>query len=200
MINLSEINNFLPCKTPQVWLDKALTEQELLLLDHAHCEKKAAAAALGLIYRYPEQDHILQKMSRMAREELRHFEKVLSFIKKRGITFENIGGSRYAGGLHKGAKTHEPDKLIDMLIIGAFIEARSCERFALLAPYLPEPLNKFYSDLLQAEARHFQDYLFLAESIAGHSVDERVAYFAAIEADLILSPDPQFRFHSGVPA
>lgn len=194
------IDQFLWCETPQAWLQTAMQNQSLLLIDHAHCEKKAAASALSLIYRYPHYELLLQKMSRLAREELRHFEKVLALMTKRGIQFHELVGSRYAGMLHKHARTYEPDKLIDTLIIGAFIEARSCERFAQIAPLLDSELSDFYHSLLQSEARHFQDYLALAQSYASYSIDERVKYFAAIEKELILSEDADFRFHSGIPA
>lgn len=138
-------------------------------------------------------------MSRLAREELRHFEKVLALLTKRGMQFHEFEGSRYAGMLHKHARTHEPAKLIDTLIIGAFIEARSCERFSKIAPLLDAELSDFYQSLLQSEARHFQDYLQLAQSYSSENIDERVKYFAVIERDLILGEDELFRFHSGVP-
>lgn len=123
----------------------------------------------------------------------------MTLLTKRGIHFHEFEGSRYAGMLHKHARTHEPAKLIDTLIIGAFIEARSCERFAKIAPLLDAELSDFYQSLLQSEARHFQDYLQLAQTYATEPIDERVNYFATIEQDLILSKDELFRFHSGVP-
>jgi tRNA-(ms[2]io[6]A)-hydroxylase len=95
--------------------------------------------------------------------------------------------------------THEPDTLIDKLICGAYIEARSCERFAKLAPHLDDDLNKFYTSLLRSEARHYQDYLALAEQIAGKDISDRIAHFGKVEADLILTPDTDFKFHSGSP-
>jgi tRNA-(ms[2]io[6]A)-hydroxylase len=135
----------------------------------------------------------------LIKEELHHFYQVLEIMKKKEIAFESIGASRYAKGLLSHVKTYEPDALVDKLIIGAFIEARSCERFAKLAPHLDEDLNKFYTSLLRSEARHYQDYLSLAEQIAGKEVQERIDYFAKIEADLIETPDTDFKFHSGAP-
>lgn len=196
---LAQIQQFLLCPTPAAWLEQALMQQDILLLDHAHCEKKAASTALSLIYRYPQHEDLLQKLSRLAREELRHFEKVLQIIKRRKLQFDHLVPARYAAGLHQHARTHEPAKLVDTLIIGAFIEARSCERFAVIAPFLDEELKLFYNSLLQAEARHFMDYLALAEKYSPTDIAERVTFFAAIEAELITSHDPQFRFHSGVP-
>ncbi len=100
----------------------------------------------------------------------------------------------------KAVRTHEPATLIDKLIVGAYIEARSCERFAKLAPYLDEELKRFYISLLRSEARHYQDYLILAEQIAGEDISERVKVIGAKEAELISSPDDSFRFHSGAPS
>jgi tRNA-(ms[2]io[6]A)-hydroxylase len=120
---------------------------------------------------------------------------------KRGIEYQNITAGRYAKSLLKHVRTYEPEALIDKLIIGAYIEARSCERFAKLAPHLDDDLNKFYISLLRSEARHYQDYLALAQQVAGENIDisERITYFGEVEAALIKSPDEDFKFHSGVP-
>ncbi len=147
----------------------------------------------------PYGQDLIDKMVLLIKEELHHFYQVLEIMQQRNIPYENIRAGRYAKGLMKHVRTYEPEALIDKLIIGAFIEARSCERFAKLAPFLDESLNKFYVSLLRSEARHYQDYLKLAEQVAGGSVSERVAHFALVEAELILSPDEDFKFHSGVP-
>jgi len=199
MVDFSDIDAFLPCQTPAAWLDWALTQPEILLVDHAHCEKKAAATALSLIHRYPNNTALLHKLSRLAREELRHFEQVLALLEQRGMAFKPLSASRYAAGLREHVRSDEPNKLVDTLIIGAYIEARSCERFRALAPLLDEPLAKFYRALLRSEARHFRDYLHLAEQYSSEAIDDRVAFFASIEADLIKTPDEIFRFHSGPP-
>lgn len=198
-VDLSPIHDFLPCATPQAWIDAALANQELLLIDHAHCEKKAASTALGLMYRYMEDPDLLHRMSRLAREELRHFEQVLSILQARGIQYRHLTPARYAQGLHQHARKEEPGRLVDTLIIGGIIEARSCERFAVVAPLLDAELAEFYDSLLKSEARHYQDYLRLAEKAAGGEVTERVEALLAVEAELIQSPDDSFRFHSGVP-
>jgi tRNA-(ms[2]io[6]A)-hydroxylase len=138
-------------------------------------------------------------MSRLAREELRHFEQVLSILQKRGIQYRHLTPARYAQGLHQHARKEEPGRLVDTLIIGGIIEARSCERFAVVAPLLDAELAEFYDSLLKSEARHYQDYLRLAEKAAGDEVTERVETLLAVEAELIQSPDDSFRFHSGVP-
>lgn len=193
------IDTLLLCHTPQEWVAQAIENQEILLIDHAHCEKKAASSALAMIYRYPDRVELLQKMSRLAREELRHFEQVLRFISARGFIYDYLSPSRYANGLKDHCRKTRLECLIDTLIIGAFIEARSCERFAAVAPHLDEELGKFYTGLLASEARHFQDYLQLAERYSKEDMSERIQFFAVIEAELISSPDTEFRFHSGVP-
>lgn len=196
--DLAAIDEFLGCQTPGAWIDNALENQDLLLIDHANCEKKAASTALQLTYRYVDNYQLLQKMSRLAREELRHFEQVLKILRDRKIDYIQLSASRYAGQLHKSARKSDPGKLIDTLLIGAFIEARSCERFARLAPHLDAELGRFYNDLLASEARHFRDYLGLAESVAnGSDLDSRKQYFAELEMSLIQSEDAEFRFHSG---
>ena len=193
------INSFLYCETPEKWIEAALANLDILLIDHAHCEKKAASTALSFIYRYPDKPNLLHQMSRFAREELRHFEKVLSLMEKLSISYQHLSPSRYASKLIQHARQSEPEKLIDHLIIGAFIEARSCERFAKLVPHLNSEIAKFYSGLLASEARHFMGYLNLAGEIAACDIDDRIDKFAAVEAELISSSDTHFRFHSGVP-
>ena len=194
------ISEFLLCSTPKAWLDAALENQDILLIDHANCEKKAAATALNLMFRYVDRPELLNKMSRLAREELRHFEQVLVFIRKRNIPYPHLPAARYAEGLRKHMRKKDPHRLIDLMIIGAIIEARSCERFQSLAPLLDEELGTFYKGLLRSESRHFRDYLGLGRLYAEEDIDDRVKTFLEIEAELITSPDPEFRFHSGVPA
>jgi tRNA-(ms[2]io[6]A)-hydroxylase len=199
-VNLAPIMAFLPCATPTAWIDEALEQLDILLIDHANCEKKAASTALNLLYRYVEYPGLLRKLSRLAREELRHFEQVTAIMQQREIAYVQLSASRYAGGLRQGLRSHEPARLIDTLVVGALIEARSCERFAALAPRLDEALAEFYLSLLKSEARHFSDYLKLAVEYSDQAeVDARVAFFADIEGGLIESPDVEFRFHSGLP-
>lgn len=200
MNELNEILEFLHCETPDAWIDAAVANQALLLLDHANCEKKAASTALTLMYRYVGDFDMMHKMSRLAREELRHYEQVMDIMQKRGVPYDQITPCRYASELRKPVRTHEPARYIDTLIVGAIIEARSCERFAKLAPHLDEDLQRFYLSLLKSEARHYQDYLVLASRAAeGEDISERVQLFLALEKTLIESPDTEFRFHSGVP-
>jgi tRNA-(ms[2]io[6]A)-hydroxylase len=196
------IEAFLAAATPDAWIRMARTRIPELLLDHANCELKAASTALGFLYRYPDRPNLVQRMSRLAREELRHFEQVRSIMLDMGIAFDRRSASRYAGELRDAVRPHEPHRLLDLLLIGAMIEARSCERFARLAPQLPPPLGKFYDGLLASEARHFEHYLAFAHSESGASpahIARRLEELRQLEARLITEPDAQFRFHSGVP-
>lgn len=197
MPDIRPVQQFLRCETPAAWLQNALDRQQLLLIDHANCEKKAAGTALNFLYRYVDKPDLLQRMSRIAREELRHFEQVLTIMSKRGIEYVQTAPARYAGELHKHVRTFEPEKLIDTLIIGAFIEARSCERFARLAPSLDAELQVFYTGLLNSEARHFQYYLQLAQRYSDRPIDKRIEFFGERERELIEAEDAEFRFHSG---
>ena len=193
---------FLDTATPDGWLDEACERLPEMLLDHANCELKAASTALGFLYRYPERGKLAQRMSRLAREELRHFEQVRSIMEDMDIPFERLSASRYAGGLRDAARHSEPYKLLDLLLIGALIEARSCERFARIAPRLPEKLGRFYGGLLASEARHFEHYVAFAKTECGigeAEIDARLEELKVIEAALIAEPDDEFRFHSGLP-
>lgn len=201
MRNPQTISQFLAAPTPAAWVDAACANLPLILVDHAHCEKKAASSALNLLFRYPERARLVHRMSRLAREELRHFEQVLKLMEKRGIAYGHLAPSRYADGLRKHARTHEPARLVDILVIGAFIEARSCERFQALAPALEDrEIADFYLGLCESESRHFRHYLELAEEAAGESVSERVEFFRGVEAELNEAPDVELRFHSGPPS
>jgi tRNA-(ms[2]io[6]A)-hydroxylase len=196
------ISAFLDTETPDEWLDVATERLPEMLLDHANCELKAASTALAFLYRYPDRTALAQRMSRLAREELRHFEQVRSIMDDMEIPFERLTASRYAGGLRDAARRDEPHKLLDLLLIGALIEARSCERFAKIAPRLPEKLGKFYSGLLASEARHFEHYIAFAKSecnVTVAEIEQRLEELKKIESALILDPDPEFRFHSGCP-
>ena len=198
--DLDGIREFLLCATPQAWVDWALQNPSTLLIDHANCEKKAASTALNLMYRYVEHGPLLQKLSRLAREELRHFEQVITIMQARGVEYEQISASRYAGRLRGAVRSAEPQRLVDTLLVGAVIEARSCERFEALAPALDEELREFYRSLLKSEARHYMDYLKLARALgAAEDVEQRVAELLELERALIESPDTEFRFHSGIP-
>jgi tRNA-(ms[2]io[6]A)-hydroxylase len=191
--------SLLLCETPKAWLNAAIDNLDILLIDHAHCEKKAASSALNLIYRYVDHYELLQKMSRLAREELRHFEQVIKLLKQRHIAYCHLSPSGYAGKLKQLIRSYEPHQLVDRLLVGAFIEARSCERFAALVPYLDPQLQTFYQSLVKSEARHYLAYIKLADCHAKESLIPRIQAFAELEAELIMGADTEFRFHSGVP-
>jgi tRNA-(ms[2]io[6]A)-hydroxylase len=196
------IADFFETPTPDEWLSEACRRLPELLLDHANCELKAASTALGFIYRYPERSALADRMSRLAREELRHFEQVRKIMVDMSVPFERLTASRYAGKLRRAVRNQEPWRLLDMLIVGALIEARSCERFAMLVPRLPDKLGRFYGGLLASEARHFQHYIAFARKecdVSEQEFGQRLAELKELEAQLISGPDEQFRFHSGPP-
>jgi len=196
---IAPILDFLYCRTPDSWIKEAVKQLEIILNDHAANELKAAQSAMTLIARNPLKLDVLNKMSRLAREELVHFEQVLKIMKKRDIKLQTLKASTYASKMFRHIRKSQDDALTDTLILGAIIEARSCERFEKLAPHLDADLEKFYVSLLKSEARHYQDYLDLAQKYSSEPIDERVDYFLTLEKDAVLSPDPLFRFHSGVP-
>ena len=198
--DLDALMAFLPCRTPQAWIEEAVKQEEVLLLNHGYLEQCAARNAVQLMFRRPDKPDLLSRMSKLAREELRHFEKVHELLTRRGYVYRILKPSRYAGLLNAEVRKKEPGQLVDSLIVGAFIEARSCERFASLAPRMDEDIARFFRSLLKSEARHFRDYLDLAEKYAAGPITERIAFFAEIERRAIETPDPLFRFHSGIPA
>jgi len=151
---------------------------------------------MNLIYRSVDRPDLLKKMSQLSRVELLPFEQVVGILHERGIKYEHISAARYASGLRQHMRNGAYE-LIDVLIIGAFIEARSCERFMALIPHLDEPLAKYYRSLVSSEGRHYRDYLDLAPQYADGSIDDRIAFFAEVEKELIESDDDTFRFHSG---
>ena len=178
-------------RTPKCWIDRAIDSLDLLLLDHAHCEKKAA------IHRYPERE-LSKYLSPLAREELLHFEQVTRMLKKNGFTYRNLKSGSYAKNLHSLVSDQEPERLKDLLLICALIEARSCERFYALAPHLQDSLNSFYTKLCDAESRHCELYLNLYSDLFDEDWSSRLEPLAVLESKLISKPDPLFRFHSGV--
>lgn len=197
---IPEIDAFLGCPTPDAWIEAALADQETLLIDHKNCEFKAASTALSLIAKYNTHLDLINMMSRLAREELVHHEQVLRLMKRRGVPLRPVSAGRYASGLRRLVRAHEPVKLVDTLVVGAFIEARSCERFAALVPHLDEELGTFYHGLLKSEARHYQGYLKLAHQYGDAAQIARVVeQVREAEVELICSPDQELRFHSGIP-
>ena len=186
--------------TPAAWVDAAVAGWRELLVDHANCEKKAASTAVALIFAYPEDTELGLALSRLAREELRHFEQVQSAMTDLGVGFIRQKPGRYAAGLRRELRTSEPGRKLDLLLSGALIEARSCERFRLLAERLPERLGRFYGRLAESEARHFELYVGLARERHPEEWEARMGVLARTEAELATAPDGELRFHSGPPA
>ncbi|MGP5230242.1 tRNA-(ms[2]io[6]A)-hydroxylase [Psychrobacter celer] len=200
-VDLSAVYGFLGARTTPDWVAAAIADLPLIIQDHANCEKKAAGTAMNLLFRYEFSYDLQRKLAQLIREEMLHYEQVLGIMNERGQEWRYLSAGRYAKGMLKHKRTYEPAAMIDVLIIGAFIEARSCERFAALAEVIDdERLAKYYRYLLKSESRHFEDYLALAQSLSTEAIDERVAFFREVEAELIISPDAELRFHSGSPA
>jgi tRNA 2-(methylsulfanyl)-N6-isopentenyladenosine37 hydroxylase len=188
--------------TPAGWVTQACALQNVLLTDHANCEKKAASTALSLMFAYAEDLELTGKMSRLAREELRHYEQVAKLMQSLGVVPQRLAPGRYAERLRRLVARSEPQREVDLMICGAFIEARSCERFAALGDVIGAPLRDLFQGLHNAEARHYRVYLELARRAAKRArvtVETRIEEFAALEAELITLPDAVFRFHSGPP-
>ncbi len=185
--------------TPDAWFVRAAECWQDLLVDHANCEKKAASTALSIIFTYSEDMELTERVSRLAREELRHFEQVQRLMRELRVSFKRMSPARYAEAMRRVVRRDEPGRLLDLLVCGALIEARSCERFIGLAPRLDEPLRSFYHGLSASEARHHSLYLRLAEQRYPQEWPAALRKLGEVEAELITSPDPQFRFHSGVP-
>jgi tRNA-(ms[2]io[6]A)-hydroxylase len=193
--------SILKAATPRAWVDAAVADLPTLLVDHANCEKKAASTAMALIFAYPEDRSLAVALSRLAREELKHFEQVERLMKKLDVPYQRMKPGRYASELRKLVRTHEPKRKLDLMIVHALIEARSCERFRLLAKHLPAEVRELYAQLERSEARHFELYLdFAAREFDADEVAQRLEIVAAREAELASSPDGELRFHSGPPA
>jgi tRNA-(ms[2]io[6]A)-hydroxylase len=178
-------------------VEDALANAPELLQDHANCEKKAASTALALMFAYPEDRALGAALSRLAREELRHFEQVIRAMTALGVPYARQRPGRYAQQLRRAARTSDPGRKLDLLLTGALIEARSAERFTLLAPRLAPPLARLYADLAGAEARHFMLYLEFARAAAPQDWQSRLETLATQEAQLATEPDETLRFHSG---
>jgi len=196
---MSDPGRLLRALTDPAWFEVAVARCDELLLDHANCEKKAASTALALMFAYPEDYELASRMSRLAREELRHFELVQQQLVALGVPFRRLSPSRYAEGLRRRLRRDEAGRRVDILLCGALIEARSHERFIGLIGRLPERLSDFYASLAAAEARHAGLYLRLAAR-GGETIAARLDELAEAEAELATAPDGEFRFHSGTPA
>lgn len=189
----------LASETDAAWIDQARLHIDEILVDHAHCEKKAASTAISLLFRYPEHSDLLRPLSELAREELEHFELVLDVLRERGVEFRRLRPSPYAERLLEVVRPEEPARALDTLLCLSLIEARSCERMKLLAEHLDEPaLRSLYQGLLASEARHHQNYVDLAEALgSSEPVRRRLAELARHEAKVLRAlPGHPPRMHS----
>jgi len=188
----------LASSTEPAWAARALASLDEVLIDHAHCEKKAAGMAVRLLFSYPHHAFLQAPLARLAREELAHFEEVLAALHARGLRLRPQRPAPYAGRLRERVRRSEPERLVDLLLCSALIEARSCERFGLLARAVAEPsLARFYAGLLEAEARHHRVYLDLAaEALPRERVRARLAELAAHEACVLSQASDLARLHA----
>ena len=184
--------------TRENWAQQAINSIDDILLDHAHCEKKAASMALNLMFRYPEHPQLMQPLSELAREELRHFEQVLSVMNERGIPFKRQRPSTYAGRLVSVVRKDEPHRMLDLMLCACLIEARSCERMKILSQTLPDPkLARLYKGLLACEARHHQVYIDMLETIFPRDeIELRLKELSEHESQVLDTPDDFVRLHA----
>lgn len=188
----------LQSQTSERWLQQVDEHLELILIDHAHCENKAARAALNLMIAYVENNSLCKAMTQIVQEELEHFHRVRELLERRGIHFRRLQPSRYGGQLNQLIRKFEPERAVDRLLIAGLIEARSCERFDLLRRHVADPeLSDFYDSLFASEAGHHATYVRLARDFASsETVDERLVQLAVEEARIISEGDEKPRMHS----
>ena len=180
------------------WLAQVDTHLDDILIDHAHCEKKAAGVAMNLLFSYVDHLPLARAMTEIVNEELAHFHLVLDLLERRGIRFRKLSPSSYGQRLHAVVRKEEPARAIDRLLVAGLIEARSCERFALLRDHVADAeLQEFYGSLFESEARHHATYVRLACDVAPEeTVRARLHFLAAEEAAIIAQGDPVARMHS----
>jgi tRNA-(ms[2]io[6]A)-hydroxylase len=188
----------LQCDTPQRWLAQVDSDLESILIDHAHCEKKAAGTALNLIFAYVEDVELCRAMTEIVNEELEHFHMVLDLLARRGIRFRRLKPSTYGRELNDLVRKQEPQRAVDRLLVAGLIEARSCERFHALAEHLQDrELAEFYRSLFESEARHHTTYTRLAKHFAPEAeVMARLDELATLEAEIITRGEELPRMHS----
>lgn len=196
-LNPSKVK-FLQTPTLTTWVEQALAHLDTILLDHSHCERKAAGVALNLMFRYPSHTSLVRQLTAIAQEELEHFELVNQWLERRGIPLGPLAAPPYAAGLTAEIRRDEPHRLLDSLLVSGLIEARSHERLGLLAAHCPEPeLARFYRGLMASEARHYGVYWVLAtEYFDRQQVTQRLEELAAVESRLLSTVHPEPRIHS----
>lgn len=189
---------YLKQPTSTAWLEQALSNLDTILLDHSHCERKAAGVALNLICRYPSSTALVYQLTEIAREELEHFQQVNQILERRGIPLAPLNPPPYGAGLKAQVRRQEPERMLDSLLVSGLIEARSHERLGLLAEGLShQELAEFYRSLMASEARHYGAYWVLATTYFDRSkVLQRLEELAEIESQLLAVLHPEPRIHS----
>lgn len=189
---------FLKQPTSDAWVKQAIANFDTILLDHSHCERKAAGVAINLMFRYPSSVKLVKQLTAIAKEELEHFEQVNSWLEKLEIPFAPLSAPPYGAGLNKQVRQDEPERMLDLLLVSGLIEARSHERLGLLSLHCPHPeLAKFYRGLMASEARHYGIYWVLANDyFDSEIVSKRLDELATVESELLSTLHPEPRIHS----
>nr|WP_313930092.1 tRNA isopentenyl-2-thiomethyl-A-37 hydroxylase MiaE [Trichocoleus sp. FACHB-262] len=189
---------FLQQPTAPAWVEQALANLDTVLLDHSHCERKAAGVALNLMFRYPSNTKMVKALTAIAKEELEHFEQVNQILERRGVPLGPLSAPPYGAGLNQQIRRTEPERLLDFLLVCGLIEARSHERLSLLSAHVPDPeLARFYRALMASEARHYGAYWVLATTYYERSlVEQRLEELATVESQLLVTLHPEPRIHS----
>jgi tRNA 2-(methylsulfanyl)-N6-isopentenyladenosine37 hydroxylase len=196
----SELPTINALKTPTsfAWVEQAISNLDTILLDHSQCERKAAGVALNMIFRYPSNAKMVRELTKIAREELEHFELVNQWLERRNIPLRPLQPPPYGAGLKAQIRPKEPERFLDSLLVSGLIEARSHERLGLLAAHCPErDLAKFYHSLMASEARHYGIYWVLADTYFDREiVRQRLDELAVVESQLLGNLHSEPRIHS----
>lgn len=184
--------------TSEAWIEQALANLNIILLDHSHCERKAAGVAMNLMFRYPSSSKLVRSLTAIAQEELEHFELVNQWLERRSIAMAPLSAPPYGAGLTAQVRRQEPDRMLDSLLVSGLIEARSHERLGLLAQHCPDSeLAQFYRGLMASEARHYGIYWTLATTYFDRAVvSQRLGELASVESELLATLHPEPRIHS----
>lgn len=189
---------FLKTPTSKAWVEQAIANMDTILLDHAQCERKAAGTAIQMMSRYPSSVELVRELTAIAQEELSHYDQVNNWLNKRGVPMQPVSPPPYGAGLKKCVRRQEPDRMLDLLLVSALIEARSHERLGLLGEHCPDPqLAKFYRSLMASEARHYGSYWLLATTYFNVDlVNERLTELAEQESEILSTLHSEPRIHS----
>ncbi len=189
---------YLSSLSSENWLELALSNPIEILIDHAHCERKAAGVAIQLMFRYPSEPDLAEVLSPIAREELEHFEKILFLLKDLGHSLKALKPPPYGAELAKCVRKDEPYRMLDSFLIAGLIEARSHERLSLLALNSErKSFNLLYESLLESEARHFGIYWKLAQTkFSKNETNKRLEELSNIESEILSQTFSLPRIHS----